>query len=156
MLGSALLAKGRTVVRFLYTLQNLAADANGRLLSINLFDVKNAFGVVVPEFATQLVATFGNGADTAPFSIADLEYFVYEFLGDAIAFTANNASVRILNLGATFLELSNCHQNSVQQVKRFKPGDDDGYLKPSGDGFVFTKPHNGADVAGTQKALNPV
>src|SRR5580704_12414001 len=100
MMRSALLAKGRAIVRLFDSLQNEAADTDGRLLGVNFFHFKQPLGVVVAELVAQLVAALGDRTHTTPFSIADIEYLVHQLLGNAIAFALYNARILILHFGA--------------------------------------------------------
>src|SRR5262245_46699844 len=77
-LRSAERSEGRAIVRFPNPLQNLPADADRRLLGIDLFDFKEPLGIMITKFIAQPETTLGNRSDSAPFTITDLEHFRYQ------------------------------------------------------------------------------
>ena len=66
MFGSALFPERRTIVRFLHAFQHQAADANLRLLRVDLFGLKNSLCIVIAKLITQFVAAFRNRTDSTP------------------------------------------------------------------------------------------
>src|SRR5262249_57337551 len=79
-LGRAELPEGGAVVRFSNPLQDLTADADRRLLGIDLFDFEESLGVMIAKFIAQPETALGNRSDSAPFAITDLEHFGYQSL----------------------------------------------------------------------------
>src|SRR5262245_37894304 len=76
-LGRAERPEGRAVMGFLDPLQNLPADADRRLLGIDLFDFEESLGIMIAKFIAQSKTTLGNGSYTAPFAITDFEHSRY-------------------------------------------------------------------------------
>src|SRR2546423_9973505 len=75
--GCAPGSERRTIVRLLNSLQNLPADANGRLLRVNLFDFEKPLGIVIPIFPTQLVPALGDPSHSAPLAVGDFKYAIH-------------------------------------------------------------------------------
>src|SRR5947207_6083369 len=113
MFGRARFAECRTIMRLFDAFQNQSANTLDRLLGIDLFHVEEAFGVMLAKFPTQLITAFWDGADAAPFAIADLKHLVDQFLSRAIAFTLNDAGILIFDFGPALLELADCHQGTL-------------------------------------------
>ena len=63
---------------------------SGSCVSISLIS-KMPLGIVVAKFVTQFVAALRNGADPAPFAIADFEDLVDQILRDAVAVAIDDA-----------------------------------------------------------------
>src|SRR6476659_1730454 len=156
MLRRAFLPKGGAVVRFLHAFQNQAADTHARLLGVDLFHLKKPFRVVVTKLVAELVAALGNRPHAAPFAITDLEDFVHQLLGDAVAVALHHPRVLVFHDRPTGLELANGHQHPFEEIQGFKTGYHDRHVKAFRDRLVFPETHHRADMAGTKKSLNPV
>ncbi len=75
-LRRAFLAERRAVVRLLQPLEHLPADAQRRLLRLDVVHFEEPLGVVVAVLVAQLEAALGDQADAAPLAVADLENVV--------------------------------------------------------------------------------
>src|SRR5262245_9010618 len=65
-LRRTLRAECGAIHRLLQPLQHLPADADLGLARADVFHLKTAIGVVIPEGVAELVAALGNDADAAP------------------------------------------------------------------------------------------
>src|SRR6266581_4914880 len=156
MFRRALFAEGGAVVRLLYSTQNETADACRGLLRIDLFYIEKPLGIVFVKFVAQLVATFRDGPDTAPFAIADFENSVDQILRDPIAVPLHDARILVLNFMGSSFQLLDGHERALQDIDRLETGDDYGHTKAFCDRFVLAIAHDGANVTRTEKSLHAV
>src|SRR5262249_33052812 len=152
----ALSAERRALVRLLDAAQDLAADAQGRLLSTHGGHVEAALGVELGELFAEAVAAGGDGADAAPGAVAGLEDVGGEFAGGRVAVGADRPPVGVLALGAALLELPHRPQHAVEQVDRLEAADDDRDAVLSDDNLVLGEPHDRADVTWAEERLDSV
>src|SRR5215831_19768183 len=96
-LRSAQRAKRLAVVRFFNALQDLTADAVGRLLGVDSRHVEPPLRVVLAELLAQPVAASGDGTDAAPLAVTHLEDAERQRLGVPVAFTSHGAGVLVLD-----------------------------------------------------------
>src|SRR3954468_11465512 len=74
----AFLPEGGTFARLLDSAQNLAADADLRLVGLDVLSFEAAFADVDPFLPGQLVAALRDGSHAAPLPVANLEDVVDE------------------------------------------------------------------------------
>ena len=117
MLGSALLSKRRTIVRFLHAFEHQAADANLRLLCVDFFGLENSVGIVIAKFIAQFVAAFWNRTDAAPFAVAHFENFIHQILRDAVSVALNDSRILVFHLVRSGFELAHSHQNAFAECR---------------------------------------
>src|SRR5436190_16405043 len=136
MLGVAASSESRAIVRLLYALEHQAANAFGRLLGINLFDLKTVLGVVLTKFPAQLIPALRDGTHPAPFAVADLEDLIHQLLRAAISLALHDAWILVLHFGPSFLELANSHQSAFKQINRLETRNDYGHFKARRNRFI--------------------
>src|ERR1700733_7488570 len=103
-----------------------------------------------------MIATFWNGADASPFSIADLEDLKHELLRRLVSVTIQNSRILILYFAAFGLQLANGHQCSLQNVDWLEAADNNGHVEFGADRFVFFITHDRADVAWSEETLHAI
>src|SRR5215831_14457375 len=148
--------EGGAVVRFSNPLQDLPADADRRLLGIDLFDFEEPLGIMIAKFIAQPKPALRNRSDAAPFAITDLEHFRYQSLRRSVTFALDRTSILILNLSPPGLKLAYRHQGTLENIQWLKAGNDDRDLVSSADRFVFVIAHDGAHVTRPKKPLDPI
>src|SRR5262249_35571729 len=87
--GRALGPEGGTFLRLLESLQNLTADANGRLDDLDRRLGKALGGVEGGIDRSQPKATLRNDANAAPFSIGDFKHFLQQRAGPRVSLAAD-------------------------------------------------------------------
>src|SRR5215468_10205833 len=138
--------EGGAVVRLSNPLQDLPADADRRLLGIDLSDFEEPFGIMIAKFIAQPKPALRNRSDSAPFAITDLEHFRHQSLRRSVAFSLDGAGILIFNLSPPDLKLTYRHQCTLENIQWLKSGNDDRHLVASADCFVFVIAHDGAHV----------
>ena len=78
MLWRAGLSKRRTIVRLLEPFEDLPADADRGLLSLDAGDGKPGLGVQAAILGTEAESTHRNHSDPAPFPVTDLEDILHQ------------------------------------------------------------------------------
>src|SRR5581483_1463758 len=111
--GRALCAESRTVMRFLYSFQNLPTDADRRFLGIDLFHFEDSLRVVITIFPSEFKAALRNPADTTPFTVGDFKYVVDQFARGYVAVPSENAGVLVLSDRSSGFELADDHQRAL-------------------------------------------
>src|ERR1700723_668004 len=125
MTRRALLAEGRARGRLDHSAQHISRMAKRRLLCVNAGDLEAILGV---EFAVSRVkppAAFGNHADAAPGAIGHFKNFTQQLLRRPIALKTHYALVGVFHFMLPCFELDNGAPDSVEQIERLKPGNDD-------------------------------
>ncbi len=143
-------------MRFLQPLEHLPADAQARLLRLDVVHLEEALGVVVAVLVAQLEAAFGDQADAAPLAVAHLEDVLDQPPRRRVALDPHGPGVLVFHLRPALLELANRAQHALQQVERLEACDDDGHPVAVGDGPVLGGAHDGADVARPEEGLHAV
>jgi hypothetical protein len=85
MLRSTLFAEGGTFVGFFEPFEDLAADADGRLLGVDFLHSKEARGIEGLERVLELVAALRNRPHPSPLLVTDLEDAPHELLRGRVA-----------------------------------------------------------------------
>src|SRR5580700_11716381 len=93
------------VCRLAESLQDLGADALGRLLGGYQVKVKDAVRIIGRVFFPQPQSTVRDHPDPAPFLISDFEYLAYYLLRQPVSLIAHGAHVLVLQPGLARLEL---------------------------------------------------
>src|SRR5215472_975489 len=156
MFRGALAPESRTIVRLLNSLEYQTADADGRLLSVDLLNLEDSFGVMIAQFVAELIPALRDGSDPAPFSVIDFEDVVYQFLRYAISLALYNTRILVLDFRSAALQLANSHQYSLEDIQWLKAGNDYRNTKPFGDWLIFFITHHGANMSWSQKSLYAV
>src|SRR5580658_391160 len=100
------------------------------------------------ETSAQLEAAGGNLTQAAPLAVNDFKDFENAFLRGAVAFAACGTRVLVLDFVAAFFQLTDRHENAVENVEGLETGDYDGNFVALGDGKIFFVAHYSADMAG--------
>ena len=122
MLGSALRAERRAFDRLFDALQNDPADALARFLDGVSGHAKARFRIETPVRLSQPEPALGDLSDSTPFAGDDAEDVLDEFLRLDISLAAHAPRVRILDLGAAFLQLLQTHVDAMENVERLELG----------------------------------
>jgi hypothetical protein len=105
---------------------------------------------------TQAQAALLDRADAAPRAVAGLEHPGHHRLRGLVAAEGDRADELVLDLGASLLELSDQHQDALEQVDRLEPRDDERHAEVVRDRLVLAPALHRADVTGREEALDPV
>src|SRR3954467_3009942 len=152
----AFLPEGGTFARLLDSAQNLAADADLRLVGLDVLHLEAALGVVVAVLPAQPVAALRDGSHAAPLAVANLEDVVDERARSRIALRPYRAPVGDLHFGAPGFELLHRAQDGIEQIERLESGDDQRDAIMPRDRLVLRGAHHGADVTGTEERLDSI
>ena len=95
-------------------------------------------------------------ADTAPLAVSHLKNLSDCVLCRTVAFTAHHPPVSIHDLRTPFLQHLYSFQNPCQQINGFETGWHNWNMKLPGNRFVLLITHNGTNMSGSQKPLNPI
>src|SRR5439155_12899980 len=115
-LGSAARAEGGTLARLPEPLQDLAADAEGRLTRHDVGDLEELFGVVVAVLIAQSVATLRNRSDAAPLAVADLEDLIEQPPRRRVAVSADGPRILRFDRRLPRFELTQGPQQALEHV----------------------------------------
>ena len=118
-LRRTLLTERGTVVRLLLALEDLAADAERRLLGLDRVDLEPALGVVVAILVAQLVAALRDQADPAPLAVADLEDVLDQPSRRRVPLGPDGAGVWVLDLRPALLQLEDRAVDAFQEVDTY-------------------------------------
>src|SRR5262249_54793230 len=129
------------------------ADAQRRFLRLDVIDLEATLGGVIAVLVAQLETTLGNQTDTAPLTVAHLEYVLDEPSRRRIAVEPHTASILGLDLRPAGFELRHRAQQAFEQVARLEAGDDNGHAIAAGDRLVLATAHHRTDVAWSEERL---
>ena len=156
MVGRATLAVGRTLFRLLRTLHHQAADALGVFLRRVSRYPKSRLCIEFGVFRGQPQTALRDFSDTAPLAMHHSKNLRHQLLRRNVSFPPHRPRVLVLHLVAAFFQLRHAHVNSLQQVKRLKPGHDDGDLVFLGQGLILLVTHYRAHVTRREESLHVV
>ena len=98
-LGCALFSESRALNGFFNSLQYFSCNAQRRLFSYNIFNIKYLLSIIIRIFIFQLKTTCRNVANTSPLSVCSFKNFCEQVLCCNISFFCNYPAVLILNFG---------------------------------------------------------
>ena len=140
----------------LHAPHDFAADAFRGRITIGFGQFETLVRIVACIGRPQGETAPRDHADAAPVAVRDLEHLLDDFAGMHVALGLHRARIRVLDLGATGLELLHAAENSLEDVHRLKPRDDDGCAEFTRNRAVFHRAHDGAHMTRGEKALHPV
>src|SRR5215469_491953 len=111
---------------------------------------------MIPKFITELVTALWDRTHAAPFAIADLEDLIHQILRHQISIPLHDARILVFDVPFTLFELLHRHENTLENIQRFEPGDHDRNAKALRDGLVLSIPHDGTYVTGAQEPLHAI
>src|SRR3972149_4303232 len=137
MLGRTLRAERLASVRLLQPLQHKSGDAKRRLLRHNARNIKYPLRIVVGKIVSQAVPTTRNFTNPAPLPVCCLKDLRHQTLRSYIPFASHRACVLVLYFTAPFLQLPDRHQDSLQNIHRLKPCDNNRHVVFCRQRYVF-------------------
>src|ERR1019366_4955556 len=152
----AFLPEGRALGGLYSTAQHVSGAAQLRLLSMNARNVKTLFGVELAVSLAQAPTALWNHANASPCTIGHLEHFAQQLLRRAIALESDHAAVRVLNFMPAGFQLNNSAPNSIKQIERLKPRDDQRNFVLLRQRRILPIPHHAAHVPRQKKSLHLV
>ena len=129
--------KRRAVVRLLQPLQHQSADAEGRLLRLDLVDLRRSARHHGRDTRGEAGSRSGESPDAPPFPVADLEDVADQADATPVAFATHGASVLVLDSPPSLLQLADAAEDTLEQIERLKTGDDDRDVVAVGDRLVL-------------------
>src|SRR5215475_11074203 len=108
---------------------------------------------MIAKFVTELVTALRDRTHTAPFSIAYFEDLIHQVLRHQVPVSLHDARILVFDIPLALFELLHRHENTLENIQRFEPGDHDRNVKALRDGLILSIPHHGAHMTGTQEPL---
>jgi hypothetical protein len=101
---------------FLQPLKNLATDADGGLLSLDLLDRKALGSIILPKCLTEREAALRDGPYPPPLLVAHLEDAPHQLMRRQVSGTEYDPGVLVFYLGSSPLELLDDPVHPFQDV----------------------------------------
>lgn len=154
MFGVAENAESGAFSRFDFALQHEATLAFGGLLNASARNTKALFRIKAFVGRAQAETAAGNFANASPLAGNGLEDLANELLRGTIPFLPNGTTILVLDFGAAVFQLLDAHQDSLQDIQRFKPRNHDRHAVLRRERQVFFIAHDGANMTGSEKPLH--
>src|SRR6185503_1611263 len=123
---------------------------------MDVADLETLLGVEYSVFVVQAPAAFRNDADSAPGAIRDFEHLGKKPLSLKISGIRHDPLVGILDVVFPLLQLNDSSADTIEQVERFKAGDDDRNLKLVCQRRILPVAHDAANMSGRKKCLHMI
>jgi len=133
--------------------EDIAAAAPRKLGGADFRKCEPVQGVQGLIFFPDGKAASRNDAKPSPFRISRFKDFCHDFPGWAIAVLSDPTGVLVGDLVASFPDLLQAQENSLDNVHRLKTGDHSGPAR-FGNETVGLRPRDDADMAGTEKTVD--
>src|SRR5579871_5126709 len=137
MFGSAFFSKELALVRLQHAFEHFSALRGFWIGDAGLGDWVALLRVPSGILVANAKGRLRDESEAAPFKVgAELEHLGHGLQSGAVAFPGNNALVLIFDFGLARLELSQQHDDGLQQIERLEAGSDYWLALGSCDPFI--------------------